>query len=100
VLDGFLSPNHTVEFAVLGVFCNDAIGGGAQIQQVTPGSPADKAGLKPGDIITDIASSPIATQVAFAGVMLQQKVGKKIPVLVQRGGKKLLVDVTPTKSTD
>lgn len=100
VLEGFLSHNHSVEFAILGVFCTDALGGGAQIQQITAGSPADKGGLRPGDVIVNINSSPIGDQLAFASVMLQQKVGKKIPILVQRGERKLLVDIAPGKAAD
>ena len=100
VLDGFLSPHHSSEFAILGVFCTDALGGGAEVQQITTGSPADKGGLRPGDVIVNINSSPIGDQLAFASVMLQQKVGKKIPILVQRGDKKLLVDIAPGKAAD
>ena len=100
VLEGFLSPSHTAEFAVLGIFCTDALGGGAQIQQVTAGSPAFKGGLKPGDVIVNIDSSPIADQLAFASVMLQKKVGKAIPILVQRGDRKVLVNIAPGKAAD
>lgn len=100
VLEGFLSPAHSAEFAVLGIFCTDAIGGGAQIQSVTPGSPASKAGLHPGDVLLNIASNPIQDQMAFAAVMLQQKVGKKISLVVQRGPGKLLIDVVPARAAD
>ena len=100
VLDGFLSPSHEVDFAILGVFCTDAIGGGALIQQVTPESPAAKVGLQGGDVIVNINSSPVQDQLAFASVMLQQKVGKRIPVLVQRGSRKFLVDVIPGKALE
>jgi putative serine protease PepD len=100
VLDGFLSPNHRPEFAVLGVFCIDAVGGGAQIQQITPGSPADHSGLHSGDIILSIGSNQIQDQMAFATVMLQQSIGKSIRMMVQRGGRKLLVEITPGRGSD
>jgi len=100
VLEGFLSPSHTVEFAALGVFCKDAIGGGALIQAVTPGSPAERSGLKPGDILMNINQNPIPDQVAFAKVMLQQKVGVKISLIVKRGPGQLFVDIVPAKAAD
>ncbi len=100
VLDGFLSPSHKVEFPVLGVFCTDAVGGGALIQQVTPGSPADKAGLHAGDILLNIASNPVQDQMAFASIMLQQKPGKKIQIVVQHGEAKLLLDIVPGSAAD
>jgi len=100
VLEGFLSPSHTVEFAVLGVMCTDNPGGGAIIQSVSSGSPAEKSGLHPGDVLLNIAANAIQDQIAFARVMLQQKAGKKISMVVQRGPSKLLVDIVPAKAAD
>jgi S1-C subfamily serine protease len=100
VLEGFLSPSHSVEFAVLGVMCTDAVGGGALIQSVTPGSPAEKSGLHSGDVLLNINSNPIQDQIAFARVMLQQKAGKKIAMVVQRGGTKLFIEIVPAKTAD
>jgi S1-C subfamily serine protease len=100
VLEGFLSSSHEVEFAVLGVMCTDSVGGGALIQSVTAGSPAERSGLRAGDVLLNIAGNQIDDQIAFARVMLQQKVGKKIAMVVQRGPSKLLVDIVPAKSAD
>ncbi|MFD9895172.1 S1C family serine protease [Amycolatopsis sp. NPDC059027] len=38
----------------IGAKVQDAQGGGAQLGDITPGSPAEKAGLKPGDVVTKI----------------------------------------------
>lgn len=100
VLEGFLSPSHTVEFAVLGVMCTDAVGGGALVQSVAAGSPAEKAGIHPGDILLNINSNQIQDQIAFARVMLQQRAGKKIGVMVQRGPSKLILEIVPAKAAD
>jgi S1-C subfamily serine protease len=82
------------------VMCTDNVGGGALIQNVTAGSPADKAGLHLGDVLLNIAGVTIQDQIAFARVMLQQKAGKKISMVVQRGPSKLLVDIVPAKAAD
>ncbi|MDR3688613.1 MAG: PDZ domain-containing protein [Fimbriimonas sp.] len=99
-LQGFLSSKHEAEYAMLGIFCTNAIGGGAYIQSVSPNSPAQKAGLRPGDILLSIGYNQIADQVAFATVMLQQKVGKKITLMIKRGRGSLLIDAVPSKSTE
>ena len=99
-LQGFLSPSHEAEYASLGIFCTDAIGGGAQIQKVTPGSPAAKSKLQPGDILMNINYHEIPDQVAFATVMLQQAVGKKITLVIKRGRSTVWVDIVPAKATN
>ncbi len=101
VVDGFLSPSHKPEFAVLGIFCIDAVGGGALIQQVTPGLPADKAGIRAGDVLLNIGGTTIDDQITFAKVMLQKKVGQPFSIIVQRGPGKILIDnVVPAKAAD
>jgi len=99
-LEGFLSPDHEAAYASLGVFCTDAIGGGALIQKVTPGSPAYKSKLQPGDVIANIQFNEITDQVAFARVMLQQSVGKKITLVIKRGHSTLYVDIIPAKAAN
>jgi len=99
-LQGFLSPKHAAEYAALGIFCTNAIGGGALIQRVTPGSPAQQARLQPGDILMNINFHEIADQVAFATVMLGQDVGKPIQIIVKRGPRSMFVEVTPAKAID
>lgn len=93
VLDGFLSPSHEVVFPSMGVFCTDAIGGGALIQSVTPGSPAERGGLIAGDILLDIGGQTIGNQLDFARVMLGQEPGKRITLRIKRGSASALLDV-------
>lgn len=85
VLDGFISPSHQVVFPSLGVFCIDAVGGGALIQGVKKSSPAEAAGIAPGDILIDIGGMSITNQVDFARAMLKLEVGKKVVVRLRRG---------------
>ncbi len=64
---------------------------GALVSSVFPGGPADKAGIKPGDIITRIGEGPIAVT-GFEGVPLflarvaDLKAGHKVPVEYERAG--------------
>ncbi|MEZ0325727.1 MAG: PDZ domain-containing protein [Fimbriimonas sp.] len=98
VLDGFKSESHEVQYPSLGVMCNDAIGGGAQVQKVVPNSPAAQAGVRFGDIIVDIAGVVIRNQVDFARVMLDQEVGKKIVVRIKRGSQMLFMNAVVAKA--
>jgi S1-C subfamily serine protease len=59
---------------------------GAQVTQVRPGSPAEKAGIRPGDVIVrlngEILENPNSLQRALAG----RKVGSRIQLSVVRNG--------------
>ncbi|MEQ1936211.1 MAG: PDZ domain-containing protein, partial [Fimbriimonadaceae bacterium] len=48
------------ERAVLGLSLSEATADGAPIRRITEGSPAEKAGLKAGDLVTKLDGSPLA----------------------------------------
>jgi len=64
-------------------------GPGLRLEGVNPGSVADKAGLKGGDVIVEIAGKPVANITGYMSAMGGQKPGTTIDVVVERGGKKL-----------
>jgi putative serine protease PepD len=67
---------------------------GAIVRFVSPGGPADKAGLKSGDIITKIGDSVITgVEDVFAGVR-QFKIGDVVPVQLVRGTQTLTLNIT------
>lgn len=55
---------------------------GAQIKQVVPGSPADRAGLMPLDVITDINGKKVTAQKNIADVVRAAKVGQIVDLTV------------------
>jgi S1-C subfamily serine protease len=61
---------------------------------IAPGGPADKAGLKPGDIITKIGNDNIDQNNSLSALVNKRKVGDKISLTVLRGGKTLNIEVT------
>ena len=75
---------------------------GALVSQVNEGSPAEQAGLKAGDIITQINDTKItqATQVKITISLL--RVGTTVKLVVQRDNKPLTLSalVTDAKSND
>lgn len=60
---------------------------GALVAQVVKGSPADKAGLKQGDIIVHYNKTPVKSIGSFRNEISLMKPGSKITLKVNRGGK-------------
>ena len=59
---------------------------GAAIAQVRPGSPADDAGLQPGDVVAEVNRKPITSAEQFASVIHANPAGKDILLLVWSKG--------------
>ncbi len=68
--------------------------GGVKFADVRPNSPADKAGLKPGDTMTQFGDKPIKNLYDFTFALRQYKIGDTLDVTVLRDGKPLTVKVT------
>lgn len=66
----------------------------AQVAEVTAGQAADKAGIKPGDLITKIDGEPLNDYNALAGSIANRLPGDKIEVTLVREGKQLSKSVT------
>jgi len=62
---------------------------GALVSSVTPGSPASRAGLKPGDIITRYDGRAIARVGDLPRAVAETRVGRHVPLTVVRDGKSL-----------
>lgn len=63
------------------------------IQQVIPDLPAEKAGLKEGDVITEINGEKPATQEHLRDVLMGKKPGDTVTFTVQRDGEEKTVRV-------
>ncbi len=67
---------------------------GALISQVLPESPAEKAGLKTGDIVVELDGKKIKNGQDVVREVLKRQVGQKIQLVVMREGKRVEVSVT------
>lgn len=67
---------------------------GAMIQEVAANSPAAEAGLKVGDIITQVDRTPIDANHRLADVVAQYKPGDKVTLTVWRTGSTRTITVT------
>lgn len=67
---------------------------GALVRSVLPGSPADKAGLEPGDLILKLNDQPIDGPTSLQGAVEQLAIGKSYPMQISRGGKNETLTIT------
>lgn len=64
-------------------------GKGMHLSGVTPGSPADKAGIKTGDIIIEFGGTPIDDLYSYTDALRSHKPGDSVKVVVLRAGQRL-----------
>jgi serine protease Do len=67
---------------------------GALVADVTEGGPADKAGLRSGDVIVAFDGKLVESERELPQIVAQTPVGKKVTATVVRDGKRLEVPVT------
>ncbi|HMF37457.1 MAG TPA: trypsin-like peptidase domain-containing protein [Isosphaeraceae bacterium] len=68
---------------------------GILVDEVVPGSPADKAGLKQGDIIVGFAGEKVTSRPAFRLKVASSPVGKSYEIDYYREGKRQSTTITP-----
>ena len=104
---GFAIPANTVknvlpqlergaqpEHAYLGVSTAQGQNGGAQVGEVTSGGPAAKAGLRAGDVITEVDGDHVGSPEDVAKAIEDNKPGDKVDVKVERNGSDQTIQVT------
>jgi hypothetical protein len=67
---------------------------GVRLTGVRAESPADKAGIKAGDVIVEFAGKPIKDLYAYTDALYAQKPGDVVDVVLLRGAERLTVKVT------
>jgi putative serine protease PepD len=88
-----LIAGGTVKHAYVGVKIKD-VPGGAQITTVVKGSPAAKAGLKVGDVVTAFGGTAIKSADDLTGAVFHAKSGETVTLTVRRQGATKHVSVT------
>lgn len=91
-----LNPLDNLERPALGLVMGDGRikGGGVRVQDVSPGGPAAKAGIRPGDVIREIDGSKVGDQRNFMLQLAKSDAGDKIKIGLERDGSPLEVEAT------
>jgi putative serine protease PepD len=89
-----LSAGQKVSHPFLGVSITDSDSGGAKIDSVVSGGPADKAGLVAGDVVTKVGDRPIKGSEDLIGAIQGSAVGSSLQLTVQHDGSEKTVTVT------
>jgi putative serine protease PepD len=81
IQSGHVTNSHR---AYLGVRISQGFGNGVVISAVTPGGPADQAGLQAGDVINALNGQPVKTADDLSQILAALKPGDKAPVVATR----------------
>lgn len=93
-------PNSTGgDGVVIGARLGDG-NDGIKIEQVLPGGPADKAGIKNGDVLVGIADAQVRDYQSFVPMLIQFKPGDEVMLKIRREGKYLDLPLTLGKRSE
>lgn len=70
---------------------------GVKISGATKGTPAEKAGLQAGDVITELAGRKIENIYDYTYAIEALKIGKETSITVMRGDKEVKMKITPSR---
>jgi S1-C subfamily serine protease len=69
--------------------------GGAGVRNIAPNSPAERAGVKPGDVITGLKGEPVHSNDDLLNLLDASSIGRDATLRVLRGNKELSLTVRP-----
>ena len=72
---------------------------GLRVVDVIPGSPADRAGLKPGDIVLTAGRASVADAQSLQRLLFAEAIGQPLPITVLRQGAMVDVIAVPVELT-
>jgi aminopeptidase YwaD len=70
---------------------------GMKLDGVRPGSPAERAGLRAGDIVVRLGKTPVKNVYDYTYALGEMRAGEEVEALIRRDGKEMAVKITPEK---
>jgi S1-C subfamily serine protease len=77
---------------------NIGVASGILVVSLESNGPADRAGLKEGDVIVAYGKHPVSSIDDLHRLLTEEQVGVKVGLTVLRGGEKTMLDVVPEES--
>jgi len=79
---------------------NITVAGGALVAGVVKGDPAEKAGLRAGDVVLEFDGRPVHSDRDLVAIVGNTPVGRKVALKVVRDGKSLTIEVKVAKRAE
>ena len=86
--------------AEIGVRIADGPAAGVVIEEVQPDSPAEKAGLKPSDVIVEFDGEHVRSARQFGRLVQETPPGRTVKATITRDGQRKDVQITPNEGRD
>jgi S1-C subfamily serine protease len=78
-------------------FAPEGGGSAVEVVEVVEGSPAERAGLRPEDLIVEVDGRPMADVGALQRLMVSESIGRSLTTRVIRGDRTLTLEITPVE---
>ena len=72
--------------------------GGVLVTAVMPNSPAESAGLRPRDIVVELAGARVDDVDDLQRLLAQERIGKTVPITIVREGARRILPIIPAES--
>ncbi|HEY2163220.1 MAG TPA: trypsin-like peptidase domain-containing protein, partial [Gemmatimonadaceae bacterium] len=72
--------------------------GGVLVTAVMPNSPAESAGLRPRDIVVELAGARVDSVDDLQRLLAQERIGKTAPITIVRDGARRILPIIPAES--
>jgi serine protease Do len=70
---------------------------GVRVETVTPDGPADKAGIKAGDTITEFDGERVRSTIQFSRLVMETPPGRQVALALSRAGQRMNLTLTPER---
>ena len=100
---GLVFSRQVVTVPFVGVSSGATPSGELIVQQITPGSSADQAGVEPGDVLVSIGDLKVGTDQDWGNdfrTRYRGKTGQPLTIVVRRGGREMTLNTTVKERTN
>jgi hypothetical protein len=91
---GEVEGGRRASLGVIPEYGEEEDGKGVKIAGTSSGTPAEKAGLRSGDIVLKLGDKPTGTLMELSTVLASHKPGDKVKLVYRRGGKEVETEIT------